>query len=139
MLKKFLVTNTKRWQGTAELHYKNEELFRICFYNCNIEATTLAEFLKIVPTNTYQLATAFSKGTVVVESEYQVTFEQFWQAYNKKTNKKRAEDFWNKMPNNLRVLAFIGVKKYLAIIKRTNVYQCDPHTFLKDERYNDEN
>lgn len=70
-------------------------------------------------------------------------FADFYSIFPNHTNRKKAEEKWEKMPNEKRKLAFEGAKRYAAIIEyrkqhEENVKVMMPITYLNGERWEDE-
>ena len=85
------------------------------------------------------------KENEIFEAEVmeQFPWKEFLAIFPCKTNKKKAEELWRKMPNSKRELAFEGAKRYAKEIEYRKQIDRDtkimsPYTFLKDERWTDE-
>ena len=70
------------------------------------------------------------------EITYKYSFEDFWQAYDKKVDKKQTEAVWNKMPEKDRILAMEGMNNHKS--GRERKYWKDPVRYLRDRRWEDE-
>jgi len=65
------------------------------------------------------------------------TFEQFWNDYNKKTDKFKAEKKWKTLTEKEKELIKIHVPKYVAVTFDKN-FRKNPTTYLNGKCWNDE-
>lgn len=70
-------------------------------------------------------------------------FSEFYAIFPNHTDRKKAEEKWNKMTNDKRKLAFEGAKRYAAHIEYRKKYEKNvkvlmPTTYLNGERWEDE-
>ena len=140
-MRKFILTS-KNFSGNAELHYNNNDLLcRIDTSDTNMEAVQVHAFKIAVPLTTQHLenGVGIPAHVTVVEAEYEITFEMFWNAYNKKINKKRAEPLWKKLDKTEQIKALHGVKSYDKFLhKESWRTKADPENYLKNEMWNNE-
>lgn len=69
----------------------------------------------------------------------EITFDYFYNLYGKKTTKKQASDFWNKMKKADKIKAVMFIRNYKNVCKLyNNREQVDPIRYLKHRRYEDE-
>lgn len=87
----------------------------------------------------YQYATygQYRKQAELFDSLDTPTFDEWWQAYNKKRGRKKAEEKWNRLKPQQKVAC---MKATPAYVQSTPViqYRLDPITYLNGERWNDE-
>lgn len=140
-MKRFLITNPK-FNGTAEIIYNEKGLLIIIdFSNCVMDDIQISYFKKIVPTQIEALINhnPFSADTSILASEVEVTFIMFWNAYQKKINRKRAEVLWNKLSKMEQVEAYTGVKPYNKFLQNLGWRnKADADTYLRDKMYQNE-
>ena len=67
---------------------------------------------------------------------YKYAFEDFWQAYDKKVDKKQTLTVWNKLSAEDRILAVEGMGNHKS--GRERKYWKDPVRYLRDRRWEDE-
>ena len=85
------------------------------------------------------IAAKFDKDTVIVEADFIVSFEIFWNEYKNKVNRKRALAEWNKLTTAEQLLAWQGIKPYKAYLKRTGYRnEVDPDRYLKNRYWENE-
>ena len=120
-MKRFLITSPK-FTGAAELIYDSlGTLMIIDLSNVVMAFDQIEYFNRKVPSNLnmaeYSIADAFPTATVIM-ADVEITFAMFWTTYNKKINRKRSEDLWNKMPHVEQVEAYIGIAPYDKYLKK---------------------
>lgn len=72
----------------------------------------------------------------VIEGEND-SFEDWWNMYNKKRGKKKAQAKWNRLSNADQVACLLATPAYVASTPDVQ-YRLDPLTYLNGERWNDE-
>jgi len=118
--------------------YNNDSLDVIDFRNCTISSLSKVKFKEQIPVDLKALETAFKNATIV-EAEVAVSFEMFWNVYNKKINKIRCTPLWNKLSKTEQVAAFMGVKKYDRYLQRENWRtKADPESYLRNRMWENE-
>jgi hypothetical protein len=135
-MKRLLITSTQ-YAGTAELLYTaGGRLLAMDVSRAEMDGETLQRFKRAVPIHIDGIAAAFGPGCTIVEATYEVSFEQFWNAYGHKINRKRCEAIWNRMSAEKRVQAWAGVAAYDRFLKRNEWRKkADPETYLRKEYY----
>jgi hypothetical protein len=73
-----------------------------------------------------------NKETII----YKYAFDDFWQAYDKKVDKKQTLAVWNKLSDDDRTLAVEGMGNHKS--GRERKYWKDPVRYLRDKRWEDE-
>ena len=68
-----------------------------------------------------------------------VTFDEFWNAYPHKVGKKKAREKWEKMKDEVRLLAYKYLPKYIKRVERERIAFKEPLTYLNSEIWEDEN
>jgi hypothetical protein len=138
-MKRFLITSTK-FTGTAELLYDSKgQLVVIDCIKAQMEPDVMYHFKRACPLHHAMFATAFSSDTTIIEAEYEIPFDEFWNRYSKKINRKRAEAEWSKLNIAERVAAYYGIEVYDEFLKRVKVRQkLDPENYLKQRSWENE-
>lgn len=63
-------------------------------------------------------------------------FESFWDAYDKKVNRKRCEPLWKKLSEADRITCLRSIPAYNSYLKRmNNRAKLDPENYLKKESF----
>lgn len=65
------------------------------------------------------------------------SFEDWWNMYNKKRGKKKAEAKWNRLSKADQTACLLATPAYVASTPDVQ-YRLDPLTYLNGERWNDE-
>lgn len=83
--------------------------------------------------NLKQLAQRVSGQLSVVPTD--LSFESFWNAYNWKRNRYRAEPLWNKMTEAERIECLLNIPQYHHWQRQNNVAMLNPDNYLKRAEY----
>lgn len=75
--------------------------------------------------------------STVSHVEEDPSFEDWWNAYNKKRGRKKAEAKWNKLSHADKIACMKATPIYVAYIEDKQ-FQKDPCTYLNGECWNDE-
>lgn len=139
-MRKFLMTSPK-FNGAIEFLYSHEEkLLRVDLTNASCSVGQIRKLLSVAPCTIEELRTAFADTqAAIVESDFEVTFEMFWEKYDLKRNKKHAEKLWSRMNAVDRAKAYLNIDSYNKYCKRNEWYnKMYPDTFLRGEHYQTE-
>ncbi len=136
-MRRFLITNSEKFTGQAELVYNEKET--LCIIDCsntNMDQTTMLYFKNAAPITIATMGKAFSKDTTVVESDFEVTFDKFYKDYPLKRNRFKGEAAFNKLSKTDQVKAFFSLhayKKYLT--RNTWLSPMISDRYLKDHEF----
>jgi hypothetical protein len=138
-MRRFLITSDK-FKGQAELIYGNNGLLQsINVGDTDMNAATIHRFKGAVAPHIDGLANSFTNGTMVVEAEFEATFDMFWKLYNKKLNKARCIPLWDKLNKSQQVAAVHGIGLYERYLKRESWRsKADPETYLRNKYWENE-
>jgi hypothetical protein len=140
-MRKFVITSSK-FKGQAELVYNDSELLTVIdLQQAFMDMETIYRFKAVAPLTIKQLQTgsAFSNETTVVEVDFTVSFDMFWQKYDKKINRKRCEPLWEKLPKGKQVTAWAGIDAYNRFLQLNSWRKkADPETYLRNEMWDNE-
>jgi hypothetical protein len=138
-MRSFLISSTK-YNGQVELVYNSTgRLSKIDFTQTNLSVEQVFHFKNLAPVTLQHLENkvGLTANMVVVESNYNISFDEFWTAYDKKINRKRCEPIWLKLSNNQQVLAWAGIKEYNKFLHANSWRKkADPENYLKSEMWN---
>ncbi len=135
-MKRFLITSP-RYEGEAVLYFNADGLLQKidCSFT-NMDAATIGHFKKAAPVNMDDLTKAFLHPTIVVESEYQISFDMFWKKYDHKFNRPRAEQLYNRLSKTEKVLAYFGLDKYHKYLRKNPLQaKLHPDTYLRNKAW----
>jgi hypothetical protein len=110
-------------------------------FQAEMDAEIVLRFKDAIPVTVETLMTgnAFSKATTIVEADFTITFEMFWQRYDKKINRKRCEPLWNKLSKTKQVTAWAGIEAYNKFLQGNSWrVKADPETYLRNEMFENE-
>lgn len=140
-MRKFLITSN-RFNGTAAIIYNSSEV--LCKIDCSdtdMNADTISKFKRMVPATITDLQTPgwISEGTTVVETGYRISFDAFWQRYNKKINKARCIPLYEKLNDADTIACYNGIKAYDKFLLEIKVRQkLDPENWIKQRAWENE-
>lgn len=137
-MRRFLITSPK-FSGQAEVLYTDAGVL------CKIDVvdTTMGDQLMhhfkaaigvTIDTMSLKLTTC-----IIVEADYEVTFDMFWKKYNKKINKARCILLWNKLNKTMEVQAYHGIDAYDKYLKKEGWRnKADAETYLRNKYWENE-
>lgn len=96
---------------------------------CNADVTACNA--SVTPSDTY------SDTDNTLSSPPAPDFDEFWNRYDKKVDRKQTYTYWTKMPTKDRLAALEGVAAYIAAHPEQK-YRVDPIRYLKREKWQDE-
>lgn len=137
-MKRFLITSPK-FTGQAELQYNDKgTLCKIDLTQAAMEEIVVQHFKQAAPSTLHKLinGNCFSKDTIIVEADFEVTFDMFWEAYRKKINKLRCTPLWNKLTKVEQVSAYYGISTYDKYLhKESWRTKQDPENYLRNKAW----
>lgn len=125
------------------IEYKfSDDSFLISFrYEANMTDQQRIKILTMMPLTIrgFEDLVAVSKTLKVEEVKQDLSFEAFWNAYDKKINRKRCEPLWNKLKDPERLICLNNIPIYKRYLQRTNFRaQKDPDGYLRDRLFETE-
>lgn len=123
----------------GEVHFvydDNGMLLTLDFAHAELDEKQRNWFLERTPVlYSNNLPHAFGTNKLTfVSADYRISFDMFWEKYNKKFNKKRCEPLWNKLTKTKQVKAYYGISSYdKHLIKNPWKTKADPETYLRKE------
>lgn len=118
----------------VELHYEKQLLQAVIFKGGNARPEYFLFVVKNMETEVKMLTAARHYGySVELLESGQVTFEDFWERYGYKVDKKRALDKWKKLKPAEQRRAVEYISKYKNELRRTGVAQMYPKTYLQNK------
>lgn len=124
-MRKFLITSPK-YNGAVEVVYN--ERSTLCIIDAgktDMSEDVMNHFKKIVPVNMHLLLDGpnmFSADTVICESDFVITFKQFYDNYPLKRNRYKAEKVFEGMNKTEQVKAFYSLHNYKKYMNRNSWY-----------------
>lgn len=139
-MRRFIITS-ELFTGQAEAVYKdNGMLCKIDLTGCDFNQAFTNSFKNKVPAHLSDIETAFDLTKVtIIEADFEVTFEMFWNKYNNKVNRKRTLALWEKLSKSKQVKAFYGIDAYNKYLSKKDWRnRQDPDTYLRNETFENE-
>ena len=135
-MKRYLITSP-RYSGEAELIFNPDgQLAIIDCSQTNMGPHVMAHFKRAVPVSENELKQAFTAEVVIVQSEYQITFDMFWKKYDHKFNKDRCEQLWNRLSQSIKIAAYFGLDKYHRYLRKNSTQiKMHPDTYLRNKAW----
>lgn len=126
------------FSGEAEMLFdETGRLIRFDVSKTNMPVAMVDKFKARIPADAEGLKDAFAGSkAMIVEKDYEVSFDMFWTEYKKKINKDRCEALWKNMSKADQVQAYHGIAgydKFLAQLEWRK--KADPETYLKKKMY----
>jgi hypothetical protein len=141
-MRRFILTNTNRFSGIVDLLYNEHgTLCLVDLRNADIDEQTIKLLVHNLPATFKELSQGkgFGKDTAVVEADYEITFEMFWNSYGKKINRKRCEPLFYKLSKEKQIKAVHGIHAYNKYLtKESWRTKLDPETYLRNESWESE-
>lgn len=132
-MKKYILTSPK-FKGQVTFGYDHNG--DIVFYSNEIADEVVVKWMKrFLPVDEDALEWFKTKVQATIrEVPEDLSFDRFWEIYDKKINRKRAEPLYDKLTDAEKMLAIVKIKAYFDYcqIKKRGV--ADPEKYLR-ERY----
>lgn len=79
-----------------------------------------------------------SKKFKIQKGDIDLSFETFYNKYDKKTHKMEAEGLWNKSSKTKKIKAILGIDGYNRYLSKTGIAKTNPARYLRKKYYEDE-
>jgi hypothetical protein len=119
-MKLYLISNSKKFTGAVHVVYDmTGKLAKVDFSNCNLGAADIQKMLPCISGFEQLVQEGFkSADTIIVQGDFEVSFEDFLREYPYKRNTHKAREFWPKMKREEQVQAFIAASEYRKYCER---------------------
>lgn len=138
-MKLYHISNATKFKGSVDVVYHESKLMKVEFSNCDLEAFGLNMMMKAIPASEENLTEAFqSKDTIVVQGDFDISFDDFMREFPYKRNTHLARDFWPKMKKHEQAQAFVAASDYRKFLEReVNQWRTPmiPDKWLKTKQY----
>lgn len=140
-MNRYIITSSKFTGEIHVLYGLDEKLLFIDFMKADLNDEQKVYFKEKLPVNfSENFGGAFGKSDLTVIKEgFKVTFEQWWNRYNMKHNRLRAEKLWNKLSVGDHVNAYFKLvmyERHLALNPWKT--KADPDTYLRNRYWESE-
>lgn len=78
------------------------------------------------------------KDVRIIQEDFEISFKEFWELYNKKINKLRCEPLWKKLNKDKKLKAYYGIKVYDRFLATSYRNKADPENYLRNEMWENE-
>jgi len=135
---KKLILTSPAFEGEIQIIYNTEfKLMLIDMMQTNLTDEQI-RYLKNVTPVEYRKETfkpAFKSETLeIIEADYKVTFEMFWEKYGLKRNKERCIKQFEKLSESNKTKAFAGLNPYIRhLAHNTWKSKADPEKYLSQK------
>ena len=140
-MRKFQISSIN-FQGHFEIIFDDDGLLQVLNLRpaTGLNRALIHSIKKKVPEHLSDLEAAFKDTyATVVEADFCISFEDFWNAYDKKINRKRCLPLWEKLSNSKQVKAFYGIRQYDKFLKQESWRKkADPENYLRAEMWENE-
>lgn len=134
-MKKYILTSPK-FTGSVNFGYDDGGF--LVLYHSETEMTDKQKewLLKNLPLGSGNLE-ALSKliDGQLKEIPADLSFDTFWDKYDKKINRKRCEPMWKKLNDASKMQAISNVKPYDSYLQRTGIAKAHPENYINKEYY----
>lgn len=113
-MKLYLISNVKKFKGSVNIVYDRDgRLAKIDFTNTDLNTVSIEQMLKLFSGVESNIAANFKNAdTIIVEGEFDVSFDDFMREYPYKRNTHLAKDYWLKMKKDDQIHAFVAASAY---------------------------
>lgn len=137
-MRRFLFTVPHKFKGAIEAHYNTGgQLIKIDFTGVQLTPEAVKFFKSAIPVMVDNIESNFDgKGVTVEETEFIVTYDDFYREYPYKRNSHLAQAHWPKLTSNQQYLAFIQAIEYRNYCSRNTWYKPQiADKWLKTEQF----
>lgn len=121
-MRRFLITSDK-FNGQVELIYSTADmLLCIDMRQAIIDPETVKAFKRAVPVHCNEFATAFQAGTIVVETDFAISLDDFKREYPYSRNYHLLQKRWERMSKTEQVQAYYAAIDYRNYCKKNDWY-----------------
>jgi hypothetical protein len=121
-MKLYLISNSKRYTGAVHVVYDTAgKLAKIDFTNTNLALGDVEKMLPLFSGHVSEVQAKFKNAdTVIVEGDFEVSFEDFMREYPYKRNTHKARELWPRLKKEEQVQAFLAATAYRKYCDREN-------------------
>ena len=136
-MKKYILTSPK-FKGQVTYGYNDDG--DIIFYNNEIADPVVVKWMKrFMPIDSAELERFRAKvHATITEVPEDLTFDRFWNQYDKKINRKRAEPLFEKLNDAEKMQTIMRIKAYQEYCQCKHRGIADPEKYLRDRFFETE-
>ena len=123
-MKLYLISNARKFKGAVNVIYNIDgKLARVDFTSTDLDASSVEVMLKLISGNEASVGMHFKNAdTVIIEGDFQVSFDDFMREYPYKRNTHLARAHWPKMTKNEQIQAYIAATDYRKYCEREHAW-----------------
>lgn len=138
-MKKLLISSAN-FEGEVILVYMDGKLAIANYTEAEISEKQIRYLQDKTPINYVseeQLHSIYKANDLtIIESDFTVSFQDWWTLYKKKINKDRALKIWNKLSQSDQAKVFFNTRKYNRYLQLNQWREkADPDTYLRNRMY----
>lgn len=141
-MKKIVITSTRFNGEVAAVYDADEVLHSISFADCDANASQrkgLKEFIPVRLAGFNAEGFVIPDGVMIASSDYEISFEEWYEKFGKKRNKIPANKLWDKLSKAKKIKCATRTPAYLKHLKKnTWLQQMYPDTWIRGEHWEDE-
>lgn len=137
MLNHYILTH-KNLQGEVELGYSSTGRLMLWHIRAELNQSNYEKLLNHIPVEEKNVNAYRNKGWNMKHLPPDLSFERFWQAYDNKKSKLKAEKLWEKMTTAERMKALEQLPAYNRFLASKGMEKAFPDTWLRNKRWEDE-
>lgn len=137
----YFITHSS-YTGEIKVVYNQDKL--LDGFDCsstNLSERRRAIFKEVIPVRIEDLEgiKEVIKGCHIIAEELEISFDMFWNKYDKKINRKRCEPLWRKLSKAKQYAAYNGIAAYNRYLHSTGFRgKQDPDNYLRNETWTSE-
>ena len=138
-MKLYLISNAKKFKGSVSVVYdKDGKVAKIDFTSTDLQPLQIEQMLKLISGHESNISVNFKNAdTVIVEGDFEVSFDDFMREYPYKRNTHLAMEYWPKLKKDEQVQAYIAASEYRKYCERERSWYKPKiaDTWLKKKEY----
>ncbi|MEZ0611950.1 hypothetical protein ACAW74_25785 [Fibrella sp. WM1] len=138
MITKIYALSSDRYVGKVILKYGGRDELREFSNQAELSDMQLDWFKQMLPMSHMQFQaflTQYPNAFKVNVIPPDLSFEVFWEAYNKKVKKARTQRLWEAMNDSERIACLNSLSGYHYYLDKKKIAKCYPDTYLRDKRW----
>jgi hypothetical protein len=134
-MKQLIMTSPKFSGEITVLYGTDDQLIMIDMQQAELKASQVKAFKEAIPVFLSDEMPELFKSFTIIKKGY-----MFWDAYNKKRNRDRAEKLWDKMSEVNKAKAYLGLNLYNRYCELNVSWynKLDPENYLRNQSWNNE-
>ena len=135
-MKYIAISNSKKFSGHLIFEYDDNQQL-ILYQNCTDMSEKNLNYMFAKFPFTRDALFQISPN-LKIEEVIDITFNNFWNTYDKKINKKRCQELWERISASDKQVCLSKINKYKSFCKANNRIAKDPDTYLRNRSWEDE-